>query len=124
MTDEYSTGANHVIEALHGTLNHKYQEEGRLPPTMFIQVNNCTRENKRKYFLSYLESLIARGVFQCVQVSFLPVGHTHEDIDQSFSVITRHLKHKATHTLSELHSEIDKAFHDNVIVANTLREMK
>lgn len=118
MTEEHSTGANHVIEALHRTINHKYQEEGRLPPTMFIQVDNCTRENKNKYFLSYLESLVARGVFQSVQVSFLPVGHTHEDIDQSFSVITRHLRHKAAHTLSELHTEVAKAFHDKVTVAN------
>lgn len=118
MTEEHNTGANHVIEALHRTINHKYQEELQLPPTMFIQVDNCTRENKNKYFLSYLESLVARGVFQSVQVSFLPVGHTHEDIDQSFSVITRHLKHKAAHTLSELHSEMAKAFHDKVIVAN------
>ncbi len=28
-----------------------------------------------------------------VKIGFLPVGHTHEDIDQLFSCISRRLKH-------------------------------
>jgi hypothetical protein len=37
----------------------------------------------------------------CVQVKFgfLPVGHTHEDVDQSFSCISRRLKHRNALTI-------------------------
>ena len=37
----------------------------------------------------------------CIQVKigFLPVGHTHEDIDQLFSCISRHLHHKNAITI-------------------------
>ena len=39
-----------------------------------------------------LNALVAEGCFEIVEVGFLPVGHTHEDIDQSFSVLSQHLK--------------------------------
>ena len=32
-------------------------------------------------------------------MSFLPVGHTHEDIDQLFSCISRKLKHSNAYTI-------------------------
>ena len=38
-------------------------------------------------------------------MSFLMVGHTHEDIDQRFSCISRTLKHDAR-SLPELHAVI------------------
>lgn len=62
-TEELQTGANHVIETLHRVLDKKYHEEGSLPPTMYVQLDNCSRENKNHYLLSYLESLVALGVF-------------------------------------------------------------
>lgn len=37
-----------------------------------------------------------------VQLSFLRVGHTHEDIDQMFSVIADNLRHKDAATLPEM----------------------
>lgn len=37
-----------------------------------------------------------------VQLSFLHVGHTHEDIDQMFSVIADNLRHKDAATLPEM----------------------
>ena len=36
----------------------------------------------------YLDLLVEYGAFKDVEVSFLPVGHTHEDIDQFFSRIS------------------------------------
>jgi hypothetical protein len=36
---------------------------------------------------AYLKSLVDCGVFENIYVSFLPVGHTHCDIDQMFSRI-------------------------------------
>lgn len=117
MREEFDTGSNHVIEGLHRVLDLKFQEEGALPPTMYVQFDNCSRENKNKFFLSYLESLVARGVFLEVQVSFLPVGHTHEDIDQAFSVVARHLKTKDAHTMTELIQDIKHSWGKESLVA-------
>jgi hypothetical protein len=33
-------------------------------------------------------ALVALGYFKVVHLSFLIVGHTHEDIDQQFSIIS------------------------------------
>ena len=42
--------------------------------------------------LAWLQMLVDTHVFDEILVSFLPVGHTHEDIDQRFSVISRALR--------------------------------
>ena len=54
MTDNHSTGANHIIEVLHRFIN-ELSALGDLPPILFIQLDNCVRENKNKYLLSFLE---------------------------------------------------------------------
>ena len=117
MTEEFSTGSNHIIEALHRVLDKKYHEEGFLPPTIYIQLDNCSRENKNHYLLSYLESLVGLGVFNDVQASFLPVGHTHEDIDQVFSSLARHLRTTDAHTMTELIKEMKNTWKRESIVA-------
>ena len=114
MTEEFETGSNHIIEAIHRTLDAKYLEEGKLPANLYLQLDNCTRENKNRYLFSYLEILVKIGVFLTVQVSFLPIGHTNEDIDEAFSVAARHLKHSAAHTLAQLIHEINNAYTTNV----------
>jgi hypothetical protein len=35
--------------------------------------------------LAYCHWLVANKVFCSITMSFLPVGHTHEDVDQMFS---------------------------------------
>ena len=42
-------------------------------------------------------------------MSFLIVGHTHEDVDQSFSKISHQLKATDAITLPELHDVIQKS---------------
>lgn len=63
MTHEYETGANHVLEAVHRTLMSK-DEKGPLSNTLFVQVDNCTRKNKNRYFFGYMQSLDAWEVLQ------------------------------------------------------------
>jgi len=36
------------------------------------------RDCKNKYILGYLFTLAARNVFERIEMSYLPVGHTHE----------------------------------------------
>ena len=41
--------------------------------------------------MAYAHMLVDMEVFQTVEFNFLPVGHTHCDIDQLFSRISVHL---------------------------------
>ena len=77
------------IEILHRTLlvmkNTYARKNVPLPGVLRIQLDNCVRENKNKYYLAFLCDLVWRDVFHTIIVSFLPVGHTHYDPDQVFS---------------------------------------
>ena len=57
-----------------------------------IQVDNCSQENKNQYMFAFCVALVGLGYFAEVYLSFLLVGHTHEDIDQRFNVISSTLK--------------------------------
>ncbi len=105
MTEDHETGANHIIETVHRFINDR-RTKGPLPPKFFVQVDNCSRENKNHFFMAYMESLVALGVFKSVEVGFLPKGHTHEDIDQCFSQTSGRLKIKNAITLADLQSEL------------------
>ena len=117
MTEEFPTRANHVIEAFRRVLDAKFHEEGKLPPTMFLQLDYCSRENKNHNLLSYLELLVGLGVFRNVQVSFPPVGHTHENIDQAFLTLARHLRTTSAHTLKDLMEEMRNTWRRGATVA-------
>ena len=86
---------NWTIDTLYRAL--KREEEGRaggLPDVLYLQMDNCARENKNTYLLTYCAWLVERGVFSNVFVSFLPVGHTHFDPDQFASRIAQGVKYK------------------------------
>ena len=122
MTEEHATGANHVIEVVHRFLNTK-RDEGPLPTKFHVQLDNCSRENKNKYALSYFEMLVMLGVFESVEVSFLPVGHTHEDVDQCFSQTSTHLRVHNAVTLNELHRELRKTNKGSVVQVNHMQRI-
>jgi hypothetical protein len=52
--------------------------------------------------MAFLSLLTAQGVFKEIQVDFLLVGHTHEDIDAYFSHLSKSLKSKNTFVLADL----------------------
>ncbi len=107
MTEEHETGANHVVECIHRFLNSR-RNRGVLPRILFVQMDNCTRENKNRYLLSYLESLVSLDLFDVVEAGFLPKGHTHEDVDQCFSQSSCRLKHKNAFTILQMHKELSQ----------------
>jgi len=53
-------------------------------------------------------TFVGLGFFQEVQLSFLIVGHTHEDIDQRFNIISNMLKRKDIDSMDELLSLVEK----------------
>lgn len=119
MTAEHETGANHIIEAVHRTLSIKAESQP-LQGVLYLQVDNCTRENKNTFLFCYMECLVAWGVFQEVFVSFLPVGHTHTDIDQAFSCTSRRLHSNDAATMEDLHEELRKSFTPQPFVVRML----
>ncbi|XP_076080822.1 uncharacterized protein LOC143051779 [Mytilus galloprovincialis] len=83
-----------------------------LPPKLYVQCDNCGRENKNKYVIGFLGYLCLSGYIKEAYLSFLLKGHTHEDIDQRFSVISHRLRRVNAMTLPQLQKEIESSFHD------------
>ena len=70
------------------------QQQNKLPtvnPTLYLQLDNCS-ENKNKVLFGFLSGLVHRQVFEEIYVDFLMAGHTHENIDQFFSIISSWLR--------------------------------
>ena len=104
--DHFPADANVPIEVLLRTLAEIKAHRGVLPPSLFIQFDNC-RVNKNRWVIALLAALVAADVFDSIQMNFLLVGHTHCDIDQVFSVIARALRQSSSvSTLPELHGVI------------------
>jgi hypothetical protein len=57
----------------------------KMPKVLLLQLDNCSGENKNQCVMLFLCALVYFGVFARIKLSFLLVGHTHEDIDQLFS---------------------------------------
>lgn len=57
-----------------------------------------------------MESLVAWRVFRTVEVSLLPIGHTHEATDQPFSKTFERLRLKNPITLSDVHAALRKPY--------------
>src|SRR5688572_25110101 len=73
-------GANVVIECLHRILLDMAANKKEIPETLYLQLDNTTKQNKNQYIIGYAACLVSWGLFQRVLISFLPVAHTHEDI--------------------------------------------
>ena len=56
---------------------------------LFLQLDNVYRENKNTTVMEFMSYLVNAGYFERIEVSFLPVGHTHNDVDILFSLISR-----------------------------------
>ena len=52
------------------------------------QADNAGGENKNQWMMRYLSLLIDRGCFRSTCLATLQVGHTHEDIDAIFGIMS------------------------------------
>ena len=64
----------------------------------------------RRYVMAFNHLLVETNVFQKVKVSFLPVGHTHDDVDQFFSKINAVLQRRDILTITDLHTAVTDSF--------------
>jgi hypothetical protein len=100
----FAQGHNVTIQALFDVLEQIKTAKGwiHFPPTLYLQLDNTTKQNKGKWLMAFLALLVEAGTFTKIIVSFLPVGHTHEDIDQFFSRIAMALRRKDAHSRKAL----------------------
>jgi hypothetical protein len=63
-----------------------------LPGKLLLQMDNCVKDNNNYQLPTFLSLLVAREVFEEVQLGFLIVGHTHEHIDRSFEYLLKKLR--------------------------------
>ena len=104
-------GHNVTIQALVDTLVHLKKADHTLPPCLLLQLDNTTKQCKGKFLMAFLGLLVHEGVFKKVIVSFLPVGHTHEDIDQFFSRVSKQLRLFPAYDRHELAGRIKNGYH-------------
>ena len=90
--EHWSHGADYICTILHSHLSTLKDsiEPSKWPHTLFLQVDNCWRENKNTTVIRYLGILIKFGWFKHIYMHSLPTGRTHEDIDQMFSTWNVH----------------------------------
>ena len=106
----FAQGHNVTIQAIFEVLEEIKKEHNlvSLPETLYLQLDNTTKQNKGKWLMAFLALLVEAGTFRKIIVSFLPVGHTHEDIDQFFSRIAVVLRKKDAHSRVDLARIISK----------------
>ena len=65
---QYSSDSNFTITVLLKCL----EEIQPLPEVLYLQMDNCTGQNKNKYVLAFLAHLVQEGVFRKVLCLSLP----------------------------------------------------
>ena len=83
-----------------------------LPPRLVIQMDNTAKDNKNHNLLGFASMLLSGGYFQEIEAHFLPVGHTHQEIDQSFSLVSKAIKQQGALDLEDLMAVAGGAWRD------------
>jgi hypothetical protein len=87
--ERVTKGANFWITCLIHVLNQERQKRGgKLPGVLTIQMDSAG-DNKNYTMACFCEWLVKTRVFRKVKMCFLPVGHTHEDIDACFGRLSK-----------------------------------
>jgi hypothetical protein len=80
----------------------EYQDKGKKwPETLYLQADNAS-DNKNLAIYAVCQLLRDLGIFKKVKLCFLPVGHTHEDIDAVFGALAKKLNGIDVYTMDGL----------------------
>lgn len=80
------------------------------PKRLVLQMDNSGKENKNRAVFLYLGLLVAKGYFERIDLIFLVVGHTHDLIDQVFSVVEHYLDGGSCWTQSILNTVLGHVY--------------
>eukprot|EP00873_Tetraselmis_striata_P008677 jgi/Tetstr1/428941/TSEL_018917.t1 len=92
------------------TIMKEIQHRGRKIPYIRIQMDNTVRENKNRNVAALCNWLGSIGICDVIRLAFLPVGHTHERVDQIFSRISLALSRSSAYTIEAFLDLVAKAF--------------
>jgi hypothetical protein len=112
-SEYYEHGANLTCSLLFHHLKELKLEGRAIPSQLQIQFDNCWRENKNITVFGFAAYLVQIGLFESVLFSSLIQGHTHEDVDQMFSNLSKAYWSKNCYTYSEFPNLIDRAYSSN-----------
>ena len=94
-----------------------------LPRHLTLQLDNSGKDNKNQTMIAFGSDLVARGIFETVTFFFLMVGHTHEDIDATFSKVASQTRQKSIDTLPQLMAECWKCMVETHMVPWLITEV-
>ena len=80
-----------LLEIIKDLKETDYKDK-EFPEVLYLQADNAT-DNKNQVLFGICELLRDWKVFRKVKYSWLPVGHTHEDVDASFGALSRRLRY-------------------------------
>ena len=90
--NQFKQDSNKTISILFDVLYHIQMKLGQLPKKLFIQTDNCGRDLKNQFVFTFYWTLVDLNIFEEIIVSHMPVGHTHGEVDQMFSVFASYLR--------------------------------
>lgn len=125
--EDIASDPNLTCEVLYQTLRAEQEARGgKLPEILYLQLDNCIRENKNTYLFAYICWLVERNIFKTAYVSFLPVGHTHFDCDRLASRIAFAMKYRDVTAIGDLRSIIEQCNHPapQVEILNAVADVK
>ncbi len=65
-------------------------------------MGNCVKDNNNCQLPTFISLLIVHEVFEEIQLGFLIVGHTHEDLDRSFGYFLNELGEQNNYVMANL----------------------
>ena len=85
-------------------------------------MDNCLGDNKNCFTFVFLSLSAARRVFEIVEVGFLPVGHTHGDIDGTYGRLQTKIMCEDIFSLSEIMDTYKTCEDKNLFVSYLIDE--
>lgn len=114
-THQWSKDPNMVISLLYQHIHDHLSDSNKHSKTLYLQADNCAAENKHQWMLAFLSLLVYKKIFIDIYLGFLPTGHTHEDVDQMFSVFRKKLDAKSAHSPEALFALLGEAYNTSEI---------
>lgn len=106
-SQQVAGGADYFLEVLCQTIQSCYElhlqslqshspavADRPWPEHLVVVADNTVKSAKNQTVLKFLAHLVCRGLFRSTVLFSLMVGHTHEDIDQLFALVTSMLRRK------------------------------
>ena len=103
--DSIPSDSNLNMQIITDVIKQEQALLGYLPEVCYWQMDSAP-DNKNRWMLTLAAMFVAVSLFRKIKISFLPKGHTHEDIDQLFSKLAEFLRNRDILSFDNLASAI------------------